>query len=75
MGQLKKFWQPSDAHRDVAGPLGQLKIIGQPKAANNQFYFLIFEKTYMTTACLKDYPSDVALTKRFYLNVRETILL
>ena len=52
---LVYFGGPSAAHRSLAGPLGQLKIIGWPKAANIQFYYLRFEKPYTTAPRLRGY--------------------
>ena len=60
MGQLKIFWHPLAAHRYLVGPLGQLKIFQRPldahrylagpkpKVANIQFWYLRFERTYLT---------------------------
>ncbi|CAL4166419.1 unnamed protein product, partial [Meganyctiphanes norvegica] len=41
---LKILRLPLAAHLTLAGPLGQLNIIGRPKAANIQVYYLRFEK-------------------------------
>ncbi|CAL4131892.1 unnamed protein product, partial [Meganyctiphanes norvegica] len=43
----------------LAGPLGQLKIIGRQKAANIQFYYLRFEKPYTTAPRLREYNYQV----------------
>ena len=41
------------AHRYLAVPFGQLKIIGRPKTVNIQFCYLRFVKPYMTAARLR----------------------
>ena len=50
--QLNIFWRHLAAHIYLAGHLGQLKNIAWPMDTNIQFWFLRFEKPYMTVAQL-----------------------